>query len=441
MVSSVESRHYLNCMAERANEQWWRQQASTLTRRVGWGWWWQGVLSWIVGLNLTGAALLLLSRRAGVSAAVFGWAYGTGVVALFVISASWARRRTYSLGDALAALDLTHGLHARLTAAAHGVGGWPPPPDDARNRYRWNLRRASIAPALSWFALAVSMWLPIHSDRPPSARSMVPPAAWETTEQWIETLADSEAISPDGLMDLREQLHELRSQPMEQWYSHGSLEAGDSLRQRTAAGIEQLSRNLETAWAAAQRLRSLGAAGASDPLSSGLAEWREAMQQLTSGALTLDPQLTRPLQRIKPSQSDPLTEEDLERIREAVEKGLQACRSCQRGGEGQPALVGMPVGTAVGTPQRGPGAAPLTLREAAVREGSGRLEPLPESSLRNARLGDTLSVVEVDHEIDPSRDGGPQDPGDVAVQESGGQAVWRDRLAPDEQAVVSRYFE
>ena len=88
-------------------------------------------------------------------------------------------------------------------------------------------------PVVSAILLASAILVPIRPNDAEAARQMEEPLAWEEVEEWIETLDEEEFIEPDRLDSIREQVKELRLQPMDEWYSHSSLEASDSLRQQT----------------------------------------------------------------------------------------------------------------------------------------------------------------------------------------------------------------
>ena len=90
---------------------------------------------------------------------------------------------------------------------------------------------------------------------------------------------------------------------------------------------------------------------------------------------------------------------------------------------------------------RGPGEAPLFLKEKETRLGTTALEAMQSPNYNRAALGDTLAVGQTEHHVDESLFQGPQAGGAADAQGEGGETVWRTTLPPEEQAVLQRYFQ
>jgi len=72
--------------------------------------------------------------------------------------------------------------------------------------------------------------------------------------------------------------------------------------------------------------------------------------------------------------------------------------------------------------------------------GTNNIEKVTNEDLSRASLGDLLSVGETEHEEDKQASGS-QAGGGVSSNGRGGDAVWRESLIPEEQALLKRYFK
>ncbi len=414
-------------------------RAARLARRVNVGWWLDGLLPSLLGVSLASAIALLMVRRAELPAwpvALVGAAAGViaGGVCWWI-----ARRRFYSLRDGLVRLESLHRLHSRLTAAADGVGEWPSIPYELSDGYQWRWRRALIHPLVSLAALASAIWLPIQPASAVAPRTLEEPLAWNQVEEWAETLEEDTFIEEEALSNLREQVQELRDRPMEEWYSHSSLEASDSLKEQTEQAIRELASDLQ---AARSGLAALERFDSEMPLAM-QDSWKSFMDPslsgLGQGPLPIDPSLLSQLEGIDPSQLRALTQEEWEALKEALENGCKACSACE--GDGTNLVLAVSSTWGNGGIDRGPGEAPLFLKEDETKLGATRPETLRNPNYERAALGDTLAVGEVEHDIDESAYQGPQAAGAVADAGKGGETVWKTPLMPDEQEIVKRYFE
>ena len=70
------------------------------------------------------------------------------------------------------------------------------------------------------------------------------PSAWAQMEDWVETLDEEDLIEESNIEGVREKIEELRSQPEDEWFSHSSMEATDTLRDSLGRDIKNLSAEL-----------------------------------------------------------------------------------------------------------------------------------------------------------------------------------------------------
>jgi hypothetical protein len=153
--------------------------------------------------------------------------------------------------------------------------------------------------------------------------------------------------------------------------------------------------------------------------------------------------------------------EGMEKLKESLEK----CKDCQ-GGQGQgegdweDQLLGDGEGEGEGNGQgqgegkgegedgegpgsggvnRGPGHDPNVLRGGKDPLEIGEVTGLNAEDLSRAIPGDLLQLQDGKHSVDESAS--KSSAGGSAAEGKGGDRVWRDSLAPDEQRALKKYFE
>ena len=389
------------------------------------------------------ATAVLVARRQGqgLDAVLLGGA--VAVVPIAAVCFLLVRRRFESVADAYVRIEAREMLHNGLTLAAEGRQAWPAVGDAVPHGLRWQWRRL-LHPGLAAGLVAAATLVPIQPVAQASVDPVEEPLAWREMEQWLDALEEEEIIEPEPLTELREQIRQLRAQPAEDWYSHSSLEAGDSLREQTANSINDLADHLEAARAAVAALQEQGG---EELTLAGNEAWNSLMDQvlegLRDGKLPIDPSLLAQLENIDPSNLRRLTDEEWEALMKALENGAKACRGCTGDCDGTNlvAVVAMCQAWGRGGIDRGPGEAPLFLSENETDLGTTTVETLPAGGLERAALGDTLAVGEGEHEIDETAYRGPAAAGEAGHRGEGGDTVWKQPLTPDEQAVLEEYFQ
>ena len=96
-------------------------------------------------------------------------------------------------------------------------------------------------------------------------------------------------------------------------------------------------------------------------------------------------------------------------------------------------------GTGSGGIQRGPGHDPNVLRGEKDPLDTGDLEALEAKDLSRAIPGDLLQLTDGEHSVDESDS--KSSTGGSAEKGKGGDRVWRESLAPDEQRALKKFFE
>ena len=391
------------------------------------------------------AAAILLLRTQQVGVAAVWWAF-LATLALAAI-ASWfaARRRFLGTKEALTQLDAIGGLHNRLTAARAGIGDWPAP-RPLRDTTRWRWQRLLVPPALSALLLAGAAWLPVtHAQQ--RARVTEQPLAWSQLESWVEALEESKLVEEAALEQLREQLDQLRQQPAEDWYKQSSLEAGDTLRDRTEQALRSLQQQLEKAdesLAAAAEANEKTAPAQLQAMNQSL---QEAAQAMEMGSLPLNKELLEKLKNFDASKTKQLSPSQLSEMREKVQSGAKiAEQAVSPGANVKKALAQSGQGEGKGPGQGGEGGgggpAPLALNNDATNLRTKETETLTNEDASQALPGDLVGVQQAgEHDVEKV-DRVPQSAGGaVLASGEGGDAVRRDTFTPRERQVLQRFFK
>ena len=152
------------------------------------------------------------------------------------------------------------------------------------------------------------------------------PLAWAQIEEWMETLEEEELIEEEAIEEVREKIEELRGQPDNEWFSHSSLEATDTLRQTLNQQIQSLGADLATAERNLNALQNYASQLSEEAKEQLLAEYDQALQNMALNGLPLNSELMKALQGIDPKllaqgQMSQLSQEQLDQLREALKKG------------------------------------------------------------------------------------------------------------------------
>ncbi len=324
--------------------------------------------------------------------------------------------------------------------------------------------------ALGIVFLMAAWWVPISRDAARAPAKIETPLAWAQVES---ALAELRAVAtPETVEAVEQKLDALRNQSPESWYSQSSLEAGDALRQETGNAIAALERNLDAAsrTLAAQGLQGSGEAGSLTPLDANArdsaaqsgdakqAQWDQALAGLQSGALALNKADLAALKQFDPKSplntqgSRTLSAQQLQALREKLGQQAGACEaalgkvgealaknkelSAEKGGQ-----KGAKSDTGAGGTGGGEESAPLGLNASPNTLSPGETQPLSDSEMQHAALGDVLKVVSGSHKVDPTATRPGQAAGKIVSPGAGGEAVWKNELPPAEQTVLRQYFK
>lgn len=434
----------------------WLRQAGRTRRKVNAGWWLARVAPLLVVAGVVGFGVIFLLRSHGMELAVqrvWPWALGGGTL---IMLTGWlmARQHFISTAQAFVRLESELRLHNALTVASLGRGAWPALAPQADDGWRW--RWPSVGGPLVAFvgSLALALWLPV-TQAEAAKTPTVEPQAWSQMENWLEKLQQEQIVTEAEKEEQLAKIEALREQPPEKWFSHESLNAGDTLKEQLQRDIQRLGQNLATAERSLNALQNYSkqlSAAAKDQL---LKDFEQALADMKSSMLELDPAMMKALADIDPKNLKGLSEEQMKQLRESMKKKAGDCKGmCENpgflgDGEGEDDKLAEMLGKlgqgenhnpGKGDITRGPGTAPLTLSEEENDFGTNKAEGVSNSDLSRARVGDMMALQNGKHEVDKNY-AGAQAAGAAQHTGQGGEQVWRESLTPEEKAVLKRVFK
>jgi hypothetical protein len=421
-------------------ESTWRRRAAVLQLRINFGWWLSRFLPGLLVYALVFACLVLVARGLGWQPKPLWFVPGTVVLA--GVSAGRARRRWFNGDDALAYMDAHWSLKNRLVSARAGVGDWPDAEPPGAPLLVWRMRSLAKPLAGAAAVVAAAFWVPIRPAASEAGPYVVQePYAWTQVASWMEILQEQEFLRSEDLQAVMDKLAHLRDQPAEEWYSHHSLEAGDTLREQTELSLRALRRDLDLAFNALATARDFSdelSAAALDALSMDL---QRALNGLQEGPFKLSNELLEQLRSLDLNKLKNLSPAMCEALMKALQEGSQSCGACVGLTEAAVAELAVAAGAGRGGIDRGPGTAPITLAPDATAMSPTRLETVSNPDVRRAALGDLVSVESGEHRVDPDSYGGLSAGGTVEQAGHGGEAVWKSTWLPEERRVLQRYFQ
>src|SRR6056297_2174034 len=236
-------------MKNSGSETFWRCEASRVKRRINLGWWVERLNRLLLAGFLLAVVPVIWFRTRDetlFTTTNFLLFLGGMLLVTSVVSWCWSRRRFVNSETALVRLDDRWGLNNRLAAATAGRASWPARITGGREPALPAWKRApALAPGLIAVAIVATAWFgPIPDSEPLPPPITSEPGVWEQVDDWIETLDPEELIEPESLQEIADQIEELREQPPEEWFSHSSLEASDTLRDSFGRDLQELGEDL-----------------------------------------------------------------------------------------------------------------------------------------------------------------------------------------------------
>jgi hypothetical protein len=424
----------------------WRRHARRLALRLNLGLWLERVLPFWIGLALLCGVAILWQRGRGEGALLPILAFLLLLVLSGLLQIARSFPTFYRRHEGLVFLEEKLHLHNRLSSADAGVGPWPAVPFPFPRVARLRFERALVPLVVSLALVGLAARVPVAVEPEPSATPLSKPLAWQEMETSIEKLRQEEAVTEEAIDAFEERLQVLESQPKEDWFRHGSLEASDSLEEELRSEMRSLVGGLEQVESSIEALGALDEKAPADERRLRQRGLRAALDDLELGALPLDRELTRELHVLaREGKLRRATKEEIAKwkeLRERLYHGLPG------GKDGVAVAMGVGTGDVTGSSgsgrggvTRGPGSAPIQLADERTELGSTAIETVRSEDVSRGLFGETLGFSLGEHDVDSSSYRGGYDAGTVASRGEGGDVVWRQSLTPRERRVLAKYFQ
>jgi hypothetical protein len=454
----------------------WFRHARQVARKVNLGWWLQSLSTPLVVTGLAGSCALLLVRRSSASPALWMLASGaTGVVLAIALICWLMARRSFEKPDqSLVRIEAAMKLRNSLSAAKAGVTPWPAVPAKVDAGLDWRWQRVIVPPLATICFLTAGLVIPISAGGRPAAAPSDEPLAWQNIEADLKRLEENkDVIDESYIEEMKKQVDELKEQDQQEWFSHSSLEATDSLKQQHASNLEKMERELGRADKAIGDLQK-NADGMTPAQKEGLKnQLDEALKNLQNSALKPNSKLMDQLKGLDPKALGQMDPDKLKQLKDSMKKAAQAAKDCQSdgkgdgdgksdqwndelndgngngdgkdgqgngdgNGDGEGDQNGNGAGS--GAPDRGPGHSAGMLGKEHDKTKTGDLTGIDSKDLSHALPGDLLELQNGEHDVDKSTHG-PQAGGATNASGTGGDRVWKESLDPAEQKALKKFFE
>ena len=440
---------------EQLHREYWMKESRAVSRRVNLAWWLDSIAGPLVVASLAGAAVLLWVRRERPDIELWLLALSVlgAVLVLGLACLLRAKRKFEGREQSMVRIEAAMRLRNALSAANAGAGPWPAPAGktDAGLDWQWPRLLVPLIGALVLFG--AGLLIPVSARQAAVSNAPEEPQAWQQLAAELDFLTKEEVVDETYLEETRKRLDELKSQEEEQWFSHSSLEATDSLKKAHRDEAERLERDLGSADKALGALeKNAGTMGQAEK-NRLMEEFDQALQGMQNGAMKPNPELLEQMRAMDLKNMADLTPEQMEQLRENLQKNAKAMGECNGKGEGDgenwddELLAGDAEGDGKpgdgpgkGKPDRGPVHSPGVLGAQKDAVATGEMTGLEAKDLSNASPGDLLELQDGEHSVDQSASSLTAGGGTEATGQ-GGDRVWRESLDPDEQRVLKRFFE
>lgn len=454
----------MSTATDTTNREHWLARARQTSRQVNLGWWLETLSAPLLIVSIAGAAVLLLVRKQFPGIEPWIPAACTGGAVLVTALVCWllARRKFEKPDDSLVRIEATMRLRNALSAAKAGVAPWPAPAGKTDAGISWQWPRLLVPPLGALVLLAAGWFIPLTPASIAGSTPPEQPQAWKQLDSQLDHLTKEEVVDEKYLEDTRKRLDELKAQEEEQWFSHSSLEATDSLKKSHRAESERIEREMGRADKALENLEKNAGAANQAEKNRMMEEFDQALQGLQNGAMKPNPKLLEQMKQLDLKDLAKLNPEQLQQLRENMKKNADAMKKAQGEGEGDDwsdeLLAGDEDGDGVcegdgegegkdgkngkgrGGINRGPGHDPGVLGKEKDGVDIGELTALEAKDLSNSTPGDLLELQDGEHDVDHSASSITQG-GNTDATGKGGDRVWKDSLDPAEQRALKKFFE
>lgn len=455
-------------MAVSSLEHQWHQRAGRLARKINFAWWLQYAANpiWISSLLIS--IFILWARRAqAIPPTTIFISILLALLFAIGITAWWrARRHFETIQQAMVRLEAALSLDSQLSAALAGIRTWPDAPKKVDSPLHWQYRRAIAPPIAAIVLVALATVIPL-SESQMSPTKPDEPQAWSRTEAELDQWEQSETISPESITEIREKIADLRAQNPQDWFSHASMEATDHLRQEFKTDARSLAQEMKQAARSLETLRQNATLNEKERARTA-EEFAQAVEAMQKGGMKPNSQLMEQMKKLDPQQLQQLTPEQQKQLQKQLQQSAQQLDQSTQGkgegtdewldelladgshpndqpGQGQEGGQGEGEGEGKGRNgkggvSRGPGHDPNLFGKSSRNFESKNDQAVRSQDLSRASLGDLIELQNDSHAPDTSattlRQGGS-----VSDAGKGGDRVWRESLAPNEQKTLKKFFE
>lgn len=449
---------------ENSNRDHWQAKARQVSRKVNFAWWLESLSAPLLVTALIGAAVLLVVRREISTTEPWILAAGIGgaVCVLGLACWAWAARKFEKPDQSMVRMEAAMHLRNSLSAAQAGVAAWPAPLEKTDSGLAWHWPRLLVPPLGALVLLAAGLFIPVSATGTNTPSSPEQPQAWKQLDAELDHLTKEEVVDEKYLEDTRKKLEELKAQEEEQWFSHSSLEATDSLKKSHRAESERVERELGRAEKALSDLEKNAGAMNQAEKNRMMDEFDQALQGLQNGAMKPNPSLLEQMKKTDLKDMSKLSPEQIEQLRENLKKHSEAMKNGKGQGEGEDwsdeLLSGDDNGEGEGNGEgkgegkdgegpngkggidRGPGHSPGVLGKEKEALEIGELTGLEAKDLSHSTPGDLLELQDGEHDVDKSASS-ISEGGNTEATGKGGDRVWREALDPAEQRALKRFYK
>ncbi|MGJ8672859.1 hypothetical protein [Rubritalea sp.] len=314
---------------------------------------------------------------------------------------------------------------------------------------KWNRARCLYPVIGAIFLVGLSLYIPVgelgNKDYQTSA-----PKAYEDLWNSIEELEQHDVVEEEYIEDIKEKIDLLDQQNSEDWFSHTSLEAIDSLKTSHEHNAAKLEQSLRKAEHALQSLDHAAAQLSQEAKQQLMSEFGEALENMSKGAMQLNEDLLEQLKGLDMRELTGVDKEKLQAMRERMRASAEQLKKQRDEGIGpEPKEMADEESNSQGDQgdcggkggiSRGPGHVPGVLGDEIPPLDTGDFKGIDPKSLDGMTPGDLLGTRDTEHEIEekvaPRLDGG-----EVNSQSSGGDRVWKNSLMPGEQRALKQFFK
>ena len=437
----------MNSGSENPNRDYWQSKARRVARTVNFAWWLETLSSPLLITAMIGATGLLVVRREFSQLAPWIPAAFIATVALLLALGcwAWAARKFEKPEQSLVRIEAAMLMKNSLSAAQAGVAPWPAPSGKIDAGLAWQWPRLWVPPLGALALLAAGLLIPVTARSTDVSPAPDQPQAWKQLDAEIDHLTKEQVVDEKYLEETRKRLEELKSQEEEQWFSHSSLEATDSLKKSHRAETARVERELDRAEKALASLEKNAGATNQAEKNRVMEEFDQALQGLQNGMMKPNPALLEQMKQLGSKEMANLTPEQIEQLRKNLKQASEAMKDDQGNGGGDDPSDELLAGegeseTGNGGVDRGLGHSPGVLGEEKDLLETGKLTGLEATDISQATPGDLLELQDGEHDVDKTTSqitGG----GNTDATGRGGDRVWKDALDPAEQQTLKRFFE